>query len=131
VPKRIRKRARPARARDYYQPTPIPGLLLYPTVLLLNLIVRTAEDNGKTDGRIPAETVDVVTALIRNTYDSPDLDLARGKGVVMSFIGQFFHPTTTKSIASPRCTGGVSSLSASPARGLNWTGCGVTFRPSS
>lgn len=92
MPKRIRKRARAARPRDHYQPTPIAGLVLYPTVLLLNLIVRTAEDNGKTDGRIPAETVDVVTALIRNTYDFPDLDLARGKGVVISFVGQFFHP---------------------------------------
>ena len=92
MPKRIRKRARPARARGHYQPTSIAGLVLYPTVLLLNLIVRTAEDNGKTDGRIPAETVDVVTALIRNTYDFPDVDLARGKGVVISFVGQFFHP---------------------------------------
>ena len=92
MPKRIQKHARSASPRDYYQPTPLPGLLLYPTVLLLNLIVRTAEDNGKTDGRIPAETVDVVTALIRNTYGFPDLDLARGKGVVISFVGQFFHP---------------------------------------
>jgi hypothetical protein len=92
VPKRMRKRARPARSMGYYRPTPIPGLVLYPTVLLLNLIVRTAEDNDKTDGIIPAETVDVVTALIRNTYDFPDLDLAQGKGVAISFIGQFFHP---------------------------------------
>jgi hypothetical protein len=96
MPKRIRKRARPTRARGHYQPTPIAGLLLYPTVLLLNLIVRTAEDNGKTDGRIPAETVDVVTALIRDTYDFPDLDLAQGKGVAISFIGQFFHPDDYK-----------------------------------
>ena len=53
MPKRIRKRARPARPRGHYQPTPIAGLVLYPTVLLLNLIVRTAEDNGKMDGIIP------------------------------------------------------------------------------
>lgn len=92
MPNRIRKRARPARARGHYQPTPIARLVLYPTVLLLNLIVRTAEDNAKTDGRIPAETVDVVTALIRNTYDFPDVDLARGRGVVISLIGQLFHP---------------------------------------
>jgi hypothetical protein len=92
MPKRIRKHPRSGHPRDYYQPTPIAGLLLYPTVLLLNLIVRTAEDNGKTDGIIPAGTVDVVTALIRDTYDFPDLDLARGKGVVISFVGQFFHP---------------------------------------
>jgi hypothetical protein len=96
MPKQIRKHPRSSRPRDHYQPTPIPGLVLYPTVLLLNLIVRTAEDNGKTDGIIPAETVDVVTALIRDTYDFPDLDLARGKGVVISFIGQFFHPDDYK-----------------------------------
>ncbi|HUW09964.1 MAG TPA: hypothetical protein VM537_09545 [Anaerolineae bacterium] len=92
MPKRIRKRPRSGRPRDHYQPTPIAGLVLYPTVLLLNLIVRSAEDNAKTDGRIPAETVDVVTALIRNTYNFPDLDLVQGKGVVISFVGQFFHP---------------------------------------
>jgi hypothetical protein len=96
MPKRIRKHPRSGHPRDYYQPTPIPGLVLYPTVLLLNLIVRTAEDNAKTDGRISPETVDVVTALIRNTHDFPDLDLARGKGVAISFIGQFFHPDDYK-----------------------------------
>jgi hypothetical protein len=92
MPKRMKRHARSARLRDYYRPTLIPGLLLHPAVLLLNLIVRTAEDNGKTDGRIPAETVDVVTALIRNTYDFPDLDLAQGKGVAINFVGQFLHP---------------------------------------
>jgi hypothetical protein len=89
MPRRRRKSAR--RPSDYH-PTPIPGLVLHPTILLLNLIVRTADDNTKTDGKIPLETVDVVTSLIRHTYDFPDLDLARGKGVAISFVNQFFHP---------------------------------------
>ncbi len=36
------KSMRQARA-SRYRPTPIPGLSLYPSVLLLNLMVRTAE----------------------------------------------------------------------------------------
>ncbi len=87
-----RRRKKRAGTRGHYQPTGIPGLVLHPTVLLLNLIVRSAQDNAKTDGLIPLETVDQVTALIRHVYDFPDLDLPRGKGVVISFIGQFFHP---------------------------------------
>ena len=47
MPKRTRKRARPMRPRDRYRPAPIPGLLLHFTILLLNLIVRTAEDLDK------------------------------------------------------------------------------------
>ena len=91
--KPIRKRPRSSSRPDVrYLATPIPGLFLYPTVLLLNLIVSNADDNAKTDGIIPLETVDVVTALIRNRYDFPDLDLAQGKGVLISLIGQFFHP---------------------------------------
>ena len=88
--------------RDHYRPTPIPGLLLHPTILLLNLIVRTAEDNTKTDGRIPPETVDVVTAIIRDAYDFPDLDLAQGKGVLLSCIGQFFHVADPEALAQGR-----------------------------
>jgi len=87
-----RGRKKSARRPSDYHPTPIPGLVLHPTVLLLNLIVRTADDNTKTDGKIPLETVDVVTSLIRHTYDFPDLDLAQGKGVAISFVNQFFHP---------------------------------------
>ena len=87
-----RRRKKSARRPSDYHPTPIPGLVLHPTVLLLNLIVRTADDNVKTDGEIPLETADVVTSLIRHTYDFPDLDLAQGKGVAISFVNQFFHP---------------------------------------
>ena len=87
-----RRRKKSARRPSDYHPTPIPGLVLHPTVLLLNLIVRTADDNVKTDGEIPLETVDVVTSLIRHTYDFPDLDLAQDKGVAISFVNQFFHP---------------------------------------
>ena len=87
-----RRRKQPARPRSNYHATPIPGLVLHPTILLLNLIVHTADDNAKTDGKIPLETVDIVTSVIRHTYDFPDLDLPQGKGVVISFIGQFFHP---------------------------------------
>ena len=94
MPKRTRKRARPVhpRSRNRYRPTPTPGLVLHPTVLLLNLVTRTTDDNTKTDGRIPPEPVDVVTAIIRDMYDFPDLNLAQGKGVVISFVDQFFHP---------------------------------------
>jgi hypothetical protein len=87
-----RRRKRRARPRVGYRSTPIPGLFLHPVVLLLNLIVRSAEDNAKTDGLIPVETVDRVTALIRHAYDFPDLDRSRGEGVLISLIGQFFHP---------------------------------------
>jgi|GEM_PF-97287 len=87
-----RKSKEHTRPRDRYHATPIPGLVFHPTILLLNLIVRTADDNVKTDGKIPLETVDIVTSVIRHTYDFPDLDLPQGQGVVISFIGQFFHP---------------------------------------
>ena len=87
-----RRRKKSTRRPSDYHPTPIPGLVLHPTILLLNLIVRTADDNVKTDGEIPLETADVVTSLIRHTYDFPDLDLAQGKGVAISFVNQFFHP---------------------------------------
>ncbi len=89
--KKPKKSHRPPR-RSRYRPTPIPGLGLHPTVLLLNFVVRSAEDNTKTDGLIPHETVDWITGLIRHTYDLPDLDRDRGQGVVLSIIGQFFHP---------------------------------------
>jgi uncharacterized protein YifN (PemK superfamily) len=90
--KRTKRRAHPARSRHRYRPTPISGLFLHPTILLLNLVIRNADDNARTDGKIPPETVDVVTAIIRNTYDLPDLDLDQGTGVLLSCIGQFFHP---------------------------------------
>jgi len=88
------RRSKQARAthESHYRPTPIPGLSLYPSVLLLNLIVRTAENNAKTDGIISAETVDMTTALIRKAYDFPDLDVGKGTGMAISLIGQFFHP---------------------------------------
>ncbi|MBM4428810.1 MAG: hypothetical protein FJ026_00495 [Chloroflexi bacterium] len=89
MPQRSEKRARP---QGRYRPTSIPGLFLHPTVFLLNLVVITFEDDAKTDGLIPPETVDKVTALIRQTYDFPDLDRDQGKGVAISFIGQFFNP---------------------------------------
>ena len=89
MPRREKKRPRsPGR----YHPTPIPGLLLCPTVLLLNVVVTTYEDDAKTDGSIPMETVNKVSALIRHAYDLSDLDLEHGKGVAISFINQFFHP---------------------------------------
>jgi hypothetical protein len=87
--KRRRRRTRPA---GRYRPTPVRGLFLHPTVLLLNLVVVTFEDDAKTDGLIPPETVNKVTALIRQTYDFPDLDRDQGRGVAISFIGQFFNP---------------------------------------
>jgi len=60
-------------------------------VLLLNLVVITAEDNAKTDGPIPSDALETVQALIRQRYDFPDLDLDEGQGVGLSLIGQFFH----------------------------------------
>ena len=87
-----RQRKKPIRPQHRYQPTSIPGLFLHPTVLLLNLTVITFEDDAKTDDLIPPETVDKVTALIRQAYDFPDLDSDQGKGVAISFIGQFFNP---------------------------------------
>lgn len=87
-----RRRKKYIRSQGRYQPTSIPGLFLHPTVLLLNLVVITFEDDAKTDDLIPPETVDKVTALIRQAYDFPDLDRDQGKGVAISFIGQFFNP---------------------------------------
>lgn len=87
-----RRGKKPIRSQARYQPTSIPGLFLHPTVLLLNLTVITFEDDARTDGLIPLETVNKVTALIRQTYDFPDLDRDQGKGVGISFIGQFFNP---------------------------------------
>ena len=75
-----------------YQPTSIPGLFLHPTIFLLKLVVTTFEDDAKTNGLIPLETVDKVTALIRQAYDFPDLDRAQGKGVGISFVRRFFNP---------------------------------------
>ena len=89
MPRREKKRPRsPGR----YHPTPIPDLVLCPTVLLLNIVVTTHEDDAKTDGPIPIETVNKVSALVRHAYDLSDLDLEHGKGVAISFINQFFHP---------------------------------------
>ena len=87
-----RRRKRHVRSKHRYQPTSIPGLFLHPTVLLLNLAVITSEDDAKTDGPIPLETVNKVTGLIRQAYDFPDLDRDQGKGVAVSFVGQFFNP---------------------------------------
>jgi len=87
-----RRRKKHIRSQYRYQPTSIPGLFLHPTVLLLNLVVTTFEDDAKTDGLIPLETVNKVTGLIRQTYDFPDLDRDQGKGVGISFVGQFFNP---------------------------------------
>jgi len=87
--RRSKKRARPG---SRYRPTGIPSLVLQPTVLLLNLAVITFEDDARTDDLIPPETVNKVTALIRQAYDFPDLDREQGKGVGISFIGQFFNP---------------------------------------
>ena len=87
-----RRRKKLVRSQDRYQLTSIPGLFLHPTVLLLNLVVITFEDDARTDDLIPPETVDKVTALIRQAYDFPDLDREQGKGVGISFIGQFFNP---------------------------------------
>jgi hypothetical protein len=87
-----RRRKKHIRSQHRYQPTSIPGLFLHPTVLLLNLTVISFEDDAKTDGVIPLETVNEVTALIRQTYDFPDLDRDQGQGVAISFVGQFFNP---------------------------------------
>lgn len=87
-----KRRKRPTRPKGRYRPSAIPGLGLYPTILLLNLMVRTPEDHAKTDGPILRETVDIITALIRHTYDLADLDRERGRGAAISLIGQFFHP---------------------------------------
>ena len=91
-----KKRSRPRRrgtkaARSRYDPTPWPGLVGAPFVLLLNLVVITAEDNAKTDGPIPTDAIQTVQALIRQRYDFPDLALDEGQGVGLSMIGQFFH----------------------------------------
>jgi hypothetical protein len=91
-----KKRSRPRRrgtraARSHYDPTPWPGLVGAPFVLLLNLVVITAEDNAKTDGPIPSDAIQTVQALIRQRYDFPDLALDEGQGVGLSMIGQFFH----------------------------------------
>lgn len=87
-----RRKKQHVRPRDRYQSTSIPGLFLHPMVLLLNLVVHTIEDDARTDGLIPSETVDKVTALIRHAYDFADLDRSQGKGMLLSLIGQFFHP---------------------------------------
>ena len=90
--KRSRPKHRRARAvRSRYDPTPWPGLVGAPFVLLLNLVVMTAEDNAKTDGPIPSEAIQTVQALTRQRYDFPDLALDEGQGVGLSLIGQFFH----------------------------------------
>jgi hypothetical protein len=83
---------KPPRPQRRYRPAGVPGLVLHPALMLLNLVVHTLEDNAKTDGLIPHETVDIITALIRHAYDLADLDRERGKGVAISLIGQFFHP---------------------------------------
>ena len=82
---------RPGAAQSRYDPTPWPGLVGAPFVLLFNLVVTSAEDNAKTDGQIPLEPVETVQALIRQRYDFPDLVLDEGRGVALSLIGQFFH----------------------------------------
>lgn len=91
-----KKRSRPSHRRSWasqsrYDPTPWPGLVGAPFVLLFNLVVTSAEDNAKTDGQIPLEPVETVQALIRQRYDFPDLTLDEGRGVGLSLIGQFFH----------------------------------------
>jgi hypothetical protein len=102
----------PIRPTRHYQPTPIPGLLIYPSVWLLNLIVMSDEANIITDGRIPVETVDTMTNWIRHAYNLPDLDVTRGHGVALSFIGQFFHPDDYRErrIAKRHAQGLVQSL---------------------
>ena len=85
------RRPRASRFRFRYDPTPWPGLVGAPFVLLFNLVVTSAEDNAKTDGQIPLEPVETVQALIRQRYDFPDLTLDEGRGVGLSLIGQFFH----------------------------------------
>ena len=85
------RRLRASRFRFRYDPTPWPGLVGAPFVLLFNLVVTSAEDNAKTDGQIPLEPVETVQALIRQRYDFPDLTLDEGRGVGLSLIGQFFH----------------------------------------
>ena len=75
-----------------YWRTPLPGIVLYPTVLLLNILVRSLDDNARTDGEIPPGTVDEVIAIIRHAYNLADFDRANARGVAISLIGQFFHP---------------------------------------
>jgi hypothetical protein len=84
-----RRRSRPARFRQ--DPTPWPGLVGAPFVLLCNLGVITADDNAKTDGPIPPKAVSTVQTLIRRRYEFPDLALDKERGVGLSLIGQFFH----------------------------------------
>lgn len=92
----VKKRSHPRRRRakaasSRYDPTPCPGLVGAPFVLLCNLLVMTAEDNAKTDGPIPPDAVQTVQTLVRRRYGFPDLDLEEGRGVGLSMIGQFFH----------------------------------------
>jgi hypothetical protein len=83
--------ARPIAARRRYDATPWPGLVGAPFVLLLNLLVITAEDNARTDGPLPMDAVHMVQALVRQRYDFPDLALEKGRGVAISMIGHFIH----------------------------------------
>ncbi len=98
VPKSSQKRIR---SPGCHRPTGIPGLMLHPPVLLLNLVVRSAEDNVQTDGVIPLETVNRVTALIRHAYDFSDLDRSRSKGMSSA---NFSTPTITWRTTSPMST---------------------------
>ncbi len=89
MPRRTKKRRRPP---GRYRPAPISGLLIYPTALLLNVVVTRPEDDAKTDGLIPLDTVNKATALMRHAYDFADLDREQGEGVVISLLNQFFQP---------------------------------------
>jgi hypothetical protein len=66
--------------------------VLYPTVLLWNILVLGQEDNARTDGEIPPAAVEEAMAIIRHAYSLPDFDRPSAQGVAISLIGQFFHP---------------------------------------
>ncbi len=80
---------RPRGSQSRYDPTPWPGLVGGPFVLLFNLVVTSAEDNAKTDGQIPLEPVETVQAL----------DLSKQLGVLV-------HPAFVPAAKMPEVSRG-------------------------
>ncbi len=78
--------------QGWYQPTPFGKLRAIAAFGLLNVVVRTAEADARTNGAFDLELGLRLSAVVRQLYDFPDFDRAAADGVALSVLPFLLSP---------------------------------------
>ncbi len=83
----------PARIpQGWYHPSPFGKLRAISAFGLLNVVVRTAEADARTNGAFDLELGLRLSAVVRQLYDLPDFDRAAADGVALSVLPFLLSP---------------------------------------